>query len=229
MSDFQYARMLVKAGAEFPTIPTTEFHDDSEWLNTDIYENELYVHTSPDVPLLYTRKGESIVRVGPSEGDTSTYGFGIKSSDQAINGQDPVAITEFSFTIPAGKITTFEVLGGYVSSRSSNGIQLRFEVVSGEGLSSALGSMYAVAGIRGTNTIEAATTFLLNNGESENLELLAVNADSSKADYIDGKGIIDARNADTDGLLTIYAWNEAGGETVTIKAGSSLKNSSYSA
>lgn len=64
--------MVSKSGADLPTIPVTDFHDDSEWLDTDLYENELYVYTGADVPTLYTRKGGDIIALGGADKISTT-------------------------------------------------------------------------------------------------------------------------------------------------------------
>ena len=220
--------MLLKSGLELPTIPATAFHDDSEWLDTDIYENELYVYTKTDPPELYTRKGEDIINLSDPGGGGTTHGFEVKGADQIIVGQDPVAVTQFTFPIPKGKFTEFELVGAYQSSVSQNGVQLRLQVEAGDGAPSALGSMYVSAGVRGNQTVEIGTAFGVGTGQFASLDLTASNADGGVSDFFNGKGVIDATKATTDGTFTLYAWNEQGGRTITIMAGSSLKYSSYS-
>ena len=62
MSCDRYARMIIKTGQGVPTIPPSADHRNGDWLDTDIYEGELYQDT--DTGLIYSRNGSTIYNVG---------------------------------------------------------------------------------------------------------------------------------------------------------------------
>lgn len=62
MSCDRYARMIIKTGQGVPTIPPSADHRNGDWLDTDIYEGELYQDT--DTGLIYSRTGSTIYVVG---------------------------------------------------------------------------------------------------------------------------------------------------------------------
>ena len=62
MSCDNYARMIIKTGQGVPTIPASADHRNGDWIDTDIYEGELYQDT--DTGLMYTRNGATIYNVG---------------------------------------------------------------------------------------------------------------------------------------------------------------------
>jgi len=64
MSCDRYARMIIKTGQGVPTIPASADHRNGDWLDTDIYEGELYQDT--DTGLMYSRNGATIYNVGSS-------------------------------------------------------------------------------------------------------------------------------------------------------------------
>lgn len=62
MSCDRYARMIIKTGQGVPTIPASADHRNGDWLDTDIYEGELYMDT--DTGMTYTRNGSDIITTG---------------------------------------------------------------------------------------------------------------------------------------------------------------------
>ena len=65
MSCDKYARMIIKRGSGIPTIPVSADHRNGDWLDTDIYEGELYQDT--DTGIIYTRSNGTIIMVdGPT-------------------------------------------------------------------------------------------------------------------------------------------------------------------
>lgn len=58
MCSDSYARMIIKTGSGVPTIPASADHRNGDWLDTDIYEGELYMDTVTG--LMYTRNGSTI-------------------------------------------------------------------------------------------------------------------------------------------------------------------------
>lgn len=65
MSCDRYARMIIKRGQGLPTIPPSADHRNGDWLDTDIYEGELYQDT--DTGVIYTRSNGTIISVdGPT-------------------------------------------------------------------------------------------------------------------------------------------------------------------
>ena len=54
-------RLIQKQDNGVPTIPVSADHRNGDWINTDIYEGELYQDL--DTGLMYTRKGSTIVTV----------------------------------------------------------------------------------------------------------------------------------------------------------------------
>lgn len=61
MSD-TFKRMIQKVGTGVPTIPVSTDHRNGDWLDTDIYEGELYLDEATSI--LYTRVGSTIVKAG---------------------------------------------------------------------------------------------------------------------------------------------------------------------
>lgn len=65
MSCDKYARMIIKRGQGIPTIPPSADHRNGDWIETDIYEGELYMDT--DTGMIYTRSNGTIISVdGPT-------------------------------------------------------------------------------------------------------------------------------------------------------------------
>lgn len=65
MSCDKYARMIIKQGSGLPTVPASADHRDGSWLDTDIYQGELYMDT--DTGQVYTRANGTIIAVdGPT-------------------------------------------------------------------------------------------------------------------------------------------------------------------
>lgn len=62
MSCDRYARMIIKTGQGVPTVPPSADHRNGDWIDTDIYEGELYQDT--DTGLIYSRNGATIYVVG---------------------------------------------------------------------------------------------------------------------------------------------------------------------
>lgn len=93
MANIIFGRLVTKSGDEVPTIPPSPTHDLGDWLKTDIYGFELYLHiTSPTTCDLYTRVGDTIVLLssgatGLSEvsHDTSLTGLGTSGSPLEVN------------------------------------------------------------------------------------------------------------------------------------------------
>lgn len=61
MSD-TFKRMIQKVGTGVPTIPVSTDHRNGDWLDTDIYEGELYLDEATSI--LYTRVGSTILKAG---------------------------------------------------------------------------------------------------------------------------------------------------------------------
>jgi hypothetical protein len=53
--------MIIKRGRFAPTVPTSNDHRDGTWLDTDIYEGELYLDVISNQ--LYTRIGNDIYEI----------------------------------------------------------------------------------------------------------------------------------------------------------------------
>ena len=53
------ARIIIKQGSGFPTIPVSADHRNGDWIDTDIYEGEFYQDT--DTGLTYTRDSTGII------------------------------------------------------------------------------------------------------------------------------------------------------------------------
>jgi hypothetical protein len=54
--------MITKQGSGVPTIPVSADHRNGDWIDTDIYEGELYQDT--DTGMIYSRTGSTIYAVG---------------------------------------------------------------------------------------------------------------------------------------------------------------------
>jgi len=57
----KYERRTIKQGKGAPTIPPSTDHRNGDWIETDIYEGELYLDLATSV--LYTRVGSTITRI----------------------------------------------------------------------------------------------------------------------------------------------------------------------
>lgn len=55
-------RQVIKRGAGVPTIPVSTDHRNGDWIDTDIYEGELYMDTNTGQT--YTRSGATIITAG---------------------------------------------------------------------------------------------------------------------------------------------------------------------
>jgi hypothetical protein len=55
------ARMIIKRGRALPTIPVSNDNNDGTWVDTDIYEGELYLDVTHGK--LYTRIGNDIYEI----------------------------------------------------------------------------------------------------------------------------------------------------------------------
>ncbi len=55
------ARMIIKRGRTAPTVPVSNDHNDGSWIDTDIYEGELYLDVFHNK--LYTRVGSDIYEI----------------------------------------------------------------------------------------------------------------------------------------------------------------------
>lgn len=58
----EYKRQVIKRGTGVPTIPTSTDHNNGDWLDTDIYEGELYMDLNTGQT--YTRSGSTIITAG---------------------------------------------------------------------------------------------------------------------------------------------------------------------
>lgn len=78
----EYARLVTKMASGVPTIPVSASHNNGDWLETDIYEGELYIDS--DTGKLYTRTASGII-------DTGIVGsVNIYNSDDALTGDREV-------------------------------------------------------------------------------------------------------------------------------------------
>jgi hypothetical protein len=65
MSCDRYARMIIKRGQGPATVPPSADHRNGDWIETDIYEGELYMDT--DTGIVYIRSNGTIITVdGPT-------------------------------------------------------------------------------------------------------------------------------------------------------------------
>jgi hypothetical protein len=55
------ARMIIKRGRALPTVPASNDNNDGTWVDTDIFEGELYLDTTHGK--LYTRIGNDIYEI----------------------------------------------------------------------------------------------------------------------------------------------------------------------
>lgn len=55
----EFKRMIQKFGSGIPTIPPSTDHRNGDWLDTDLYEGEIYMNT--DSGVAYTRNGSDII------------------------------------------------------------------------------------------------------------------------------------------------------------------------
>lgn len=89
MSCDRYARMIIKTGQGVPTIPASADHRNGDWLDTDIYEGELYMDT--DTGMTYTRNGTDIITTGAAaeckiyRANLSQAGTGDPTADEYEN------------------------------------------------------------------------------------------------------------------------------------------------
>jgi|GEM_PF-3711143 len=62
MAENEYARLVTKTASGVPTIPPSASHNNGDWIDTDVYEGELYIDS--DTGKIYTRVGASIIDTG---------------------------------------------------------------------------------------------------------------------------------------------------------------------
>lgn len=138
------SRILLKrsttAGAT-PTVPASSSHTDGTWVNTDIYEGELFLNTAD--ARLFTRQGSNIKEIGLQNSliGTPQYATYTLTSAQILAlYTTPVTI------IPAqgvGKyIVTTKIYGriNYNTTTYNGGLQgLKFKIVGANGDSALLG------------------------------------------------------------------------------------------
>src|SRR5688500_4313505 len=58
----EYARLVTKMASGLPTIPVSASHNNGDWLDTDIYEGELYIDS--DTGKIYTSTASGIIDTG---------------------------------------------------------------------------------------------------------------------------------------------------------------------
>jgi hypothetical protein len=95
--------MVIKRGASAPTIPVSTDHRNGDWLDTDIYEGELYQDTTTGI--MYTRLGSLIRVVGGAQ----------KATYKAL-------LTQTGTSAPAVQVKQNELSGTLVWTRSAQGV-----------------------------------------------------------------------------------------------------------
>lgn len=105
MSCDRYARMIIKTGQGIPTIPASADHRNGDWIDTDIYEGELYQDT--DTGLMYSRNGATIYNVG------SSAEFNVYRANLTQTGVLAPTVDLFENTLGGSVSTTYFGLGSY--------------------------------------------------------------------------------------------------------------------
>jgi len=102
------ARIIIKQGAGVPTIPVSPDHRNGDWIDTDIYEGELYMDTNTG--LTYTSNGGVIIL---SSGlPTSRVWKAIITQ----TGTNAPALTVIENTLGVTVTPSYSAVGSYVLS-----------------------------------------------------------------------------------------------------------------
>jgi len=99
------ARIIIKQGSGVPTIPVSADHRNGDWIDTDIYEGELYQDT--DSGLTYTRNSFGIVT---SDGKPTSKVW--KAIILQAGTSAPV-LTVVENTLGVTVVSSYSVVGGY--------------------------------------------------------------------------------------------------------------------
>lgn len=100
MRDDEIFRIIVKEGAGTPTVPASNDHTDGTWIDTDIYEGELYRDTVAD--LFYSRSGATIILLSPPSGSS----VNIYNTDGTLTGTRNVDLGTYFLNFTNGNINT---------------------------------------------------------------------------------------------------------------------------
>lgn len=73
---------IVKEGSGVPTVPSSPSHNDGSWIETDIYEGELYLDTVTQY--IYTRVGSSIVNITTGRKSSNLTSLTVDDEDNAV-------------------------------------------------------------------------------------------------------------------------------------------------
>ena len=99
------ARIIIKQGSGVPTIPVSADHRNGDWIDTDIYEGELYQDT--DTGLTYTRSSVGII---------TSSGLPTSKVWKAIivqSGTSAPVLTVVENTLGVTVVSSYSVVGGY--------------------------------------------------------------------------------------------------------------------
>lgn len=130
----QYVRIITKVTQGEPTIPPSPSHNNGDWLDTDIYEGELYIDS--DTGKIYTRLASGIVDIG------------VVSSANIYNtdGSLPTGSTR-TFDLDTGELWIKN--GQFIVGDTDLGIPIWKMLVDGNGAGSVEGGIYVSNGSYG--------------------------------------------------------------------------------
>lgn len=115
----EYARIVTKMASGIPTIPLSASHNNGDWLETDIYEGELYIDS--DTGKIYTRTTSGII-------DTGLVGsFNIYNTDDVFTDNRIADLDGNTLLLKDGQLTVGDVGAGtqagfnYINTAAGNG------------------------------------------------------------------------------------------------------------
>lgn len=118
-------RQVIKRGAGLPTIPASTDHRNGDWIDTDIYEAELYMDTNTGQT--YTRSGATIITAGKGSENFANADLVLDDTRlHDLNGNailiadNPSASTTEYFTLGYGSAEI-----GYGASGSANNVSVQ--------------------------------------------------------------------------------------------------------
>lgn len=128
-------RQVIKRGAGVPTIPVSTDHRNGDWIDTDIYEGELYMDLNTGQT--YTRSGATIIPAGSgaenfANADLTFTGNRIHDLDDKyvfLNNGNLITSANNGTAVSA---TTADGAFPALSAENTNGSGVAFEVLNGQ-------------------------------------------------------------------------------------------------
>ena len=117
----EFKRMILKVSdvsGVTATVPTTNDHTDGSWLNTDIYEGELFLNIVDNI--LQTRTESGIILVNSASSSDAQRVVKTAKYDEAVIKGDPLRIT--GYNVGSGIVTVAKADSSNASLMASYGL-----------------------------------------------------------------------------------------------------------